>query len=120
MQYEIEFFRLVADTLKWEPSMYEFKCMDWVDMEEDLMQGGANGNGTCDMSVAGYSAIPVSAPLCVLRQCPCSHTAYHLSNITLTGIPHSAAAHRPGFHLRLAVNYRRKAHHGQGDAFLLF
>lgn len=38
--------------------MYEFKCMEFTPLENDLFSGGSFGNGTCDMAVNGYSAIP--------------------------------------------------------------
>jgi len=50
----------VAQELNWKPEIYDLKCMEWSEMEDDLMAGGTFGNGTCDMAVAGYSAIPVS------------------------------------------------------------
>lgn len=62
IQFEIEFFRGVANKLGWKDTMIDWKCMGWDEMMTDIVANqGTFGNGTCDMAVAGFAAVPVSS-----------------------------------------------------------
>lgn len=61
LQFEIEFFRGVAQKLRWTPDKIDWKCMGWEELIQDIQDyGGTNGNGTCDFAVAGFAAKSVS------------------------------------------------------------
>ncbi len=54
-------------------------------MTDDIVAGGAAGNGTCDMAVAGFAATPVGGVrtigmLCVLGGGPGGGSGTHLAS----------------------------------------